>query len=282
MSGRLRGKVALITGTAGGQGRAAAIRFAAEGAKVVGCDLNADGAEETVRLATAAGGEMASRAPVDLTDEDQVRAWIDFAVACYGDFDILYNNAAITRTAPLEELRREDWDWNLANEVTLVFLAVKHAVPVFARKGGGAIITTGSIAGMLGSGMPGNAAGNLVHCVSKAAAIRLTENLAIELSPLNVRANTISPGVIDTPQLHDFLGDAPDAPVRTLFASKCLIPRIGEVDDIVNAAVFLASDEASYITGANLPVDGGFSASGGVGRPTREIDEAISQAMVRF
>jgi NAD(P)-dependent dehydrogenase (short-subunit alcohol dehydrogenase family) len=282
MAGRLRGKIALITGTAGGQGRAAAIRFAAEGARVVGCDLNADGADETVCMVRSEGGEMASLAPVDLTDEKQVQEWIDFAVRTFGDFDILYNNAATTRTAPLVELRREDWDWNLANEVTLVFLAVKHAVPVLARRGGGAIITTGSIAGMLGSGMPGNAAGNLVHCVSKAAAIRLTEALAIELAPMNIRANTISPGVIDTPQLHEFLGDAPDAPVRTLFASKCLVPRIGQVDDIVNAAVFLASDESSYITGVNLPVDGGFSASGGVGMPTREIDEAIAQAMVRF
>jgi NAD(P)-dependent dehydrogenase (short-subunit alcohol dehydrogenase family) len=258
------------------------VRFAAEGARVVGCDLNVHGAADTVKLVTDAGGEMVSLAPVDLTDEEQVRGWIDFAVGRYGDFDVVYNNAATTKTAPLTELRREDWDWNLANEVTLVFLVVKHAVPVLARRGGGSIITTGSIAGMLGSGMPGNAAGNLVHCVSKAAAIRLTENLAIELSPLNIRANTISPGVIDTPQLHEFLGDAPDAPVRALFASKCLIPRIGEVDDIVNAAVFLASDESSYITGVNLPVDGGFSASGGVGRPTREIEEAISRAMVRF
>jgi NAD(P)-dependent dehydrogenase (short-subunit alcohol dehydrogenase family) len=282
MAGRLQGKTALITGTARGQGRAAAIRFAAEGARVVGCDRDVEGDEETVRLVTQAGGEMISLAPLDLTDELQVRRWIDFAVERWGDFDILYNNAAVTRTAPLGELRREDWDWNLANEVTLVFLTVKHAVPVFARRGGGTIVTTGSIAGMLGSGMPGNASGNLVHCVAKAAVLRLTENLAIELSPLNIRANSISPGVIDTPQLHAFLGDAPDAPVRSLFAGKCLIPRIGEVEDIVNAAVFLASDESSYITGINLPVDGGFAVSGGVGRPTSEVEEAVSKAMVRF
>ena len=144
------------------------------------------------------------------------------------------------------------------------------------------IINVGSIAGMVGSGMPGNAAGNLVHCVAKAAVIRLTENLAIELASRNIRVNSISPGVIDTPQLRPFLGDAPDAPVRTLFASKCLIPRIGEVEDIVNAAVFLASDESAYITGVNLPVDGGFSCSGGVGRPTTEVDEAVAKAMTRY
>jgi NAD(P)-dependent dehydrogenase (short-subunit alcohol dehydrogenase family) len=130
--------------------------------------------------------------------------------------------------------------------------------------------------------MPGNAAGNLVHCVAKAAIIRLTEALAIELSTRNVRVNSVSPGVVDTPQLRPFLGEAPDAPLRVLFASKCLVPRVGEVEDSVNAALFLASDEASYITGVNLPVDGGFSASGGGGRPTREVADAVAAAMTRF
>jgi NAD(P)-dependent dehydrogenase (short-subunit alcohol dehydrogenase family) len=282
MPGRLAGKVALISGTAGGQGRRAALHFAAEGAKVVGCDVKIAAAEETTEMVRAAGGEMVSLQPVDLTDEDAVRRWIDFALDAYGDFDILYNNAAVAKAAILEDVRREDWDWNFANELTLVFLAVKHALPVFERRGSGAIINVGSIAGMVGSGMPGNAAGNLVHCVAKAAVIRLTENLAIELSTRNVRVNSISPGVIDTPQLRPFLGEEPDAPLRTLFASKCLIPRIGEVEDIVNAAVFLASDESSYITGVNLPVDGGFSASGGVGRPTSEVDDAVAAAMTRF
>jgi meso-butanediol dehydrogenase/(S,S)-butanediol dehydrogenase/diacetyl reductase len=282
MAGRLAGKIALISGTAGGQGRRAAIHFAAEGAKIVGCDMKDAEAKETVEMVRAAGGEMVSLQPIDLTDEEAVKGWIDFAVDAYGDFDILYNNAAVAKAAILEDVRREDWDWNFANELTLVFLAVKHALPVFERRGSGVIINVGSIAGMVGSGMPGNAAGNLVHCVAKAAVIRLTENLAIELSTRNIRVNSISPGVIDTPQLRPFLGDEPDAPLRTLFASKCLVPRIGEVEDIVNAAVFLASDESSYITGVNLPVDGGFSASGGVGRPTSEVDDAVAAAMTRY
>jgi meso-butanediol dehydrogenase/(S,S)-butanediol dehydrogenase/diacetyl reductase len=282
MAGRLEGKVALITGIAGGQGRAAAIRFAAEGATVAGCDLKVEEAKETVAMIEAAGGRIASLQPVDLSDESGVRALVEFAVDEFGDFDILYNNAAVARAASLEDLERADWDWNMANEVTLVYMAVRHALPVFKRRGGGVIINVGSIAGMVGSGMPGNASGNLVHCVAKAAVIRLTENLAIELSPYNVRVNCISPGVIDTPQLRPFLGDDPDTPMRRLFAGKCLVPRIGEVDDIVNAAVFLASDEASYVTGVNLPVDGGFSASGGVGRPSGELEEVVSAAMTRF
>jgi NAD(P)-dependent dehydrogenase (short-subunit alcohol dehydrogenase family) len=282
MPGRLAGKIALISGTAGGQGRRAAIHFAAEGATVVGCDVKVAEAEETVELVRAAGGEMVSFQPVDLTDEAAVEQWIADAVGAYGDFDILYNNAAVAKAANLEDVTRADWDWNMANEVTLVYLAVKHALPVFERRGGGVIINVGSIAGMVGSGMPGNAAGNLVHCVAKAAVIRLTETLAIELASRNIRVNSISPGVIDTPQLRPFLGEEPDAPLRTLFASKCLIPRIGEPEDIVNAAVFLASDESSYITGVNLPVDGGFSCSGGVGRPTNEVDEAVAKAMTRY
>jgi meso-butanediol dehydrogenase/(S,S)-butanediol dehydrogenase/diacetyl reductase len=282
MAGRLEGKVALITGIAGGQGRAAAIRFAAEGASVVGCDLKVQEAKETVAMVEQSGGRIASLQPVDLSDESGVEAIIDFAVDSFGGFDILYNNAAVARAAALEDLERADWDWNMANEVTLVYMAVRHALPVFKQRGGGTIINVGSIAGMVGSGMPGNASGNLVHCVAKAAVIRLTENLAIELSPYNVRVNCISPGVIDTPQLRPFLGDDPDTPMRRLFAGKCLIPRIGEVDDIVNAAVFLASDEASYVTGVNLPVDGGFSASGGVGRPSGELEDTVSAAMTRF
>ncbi|HZO08644.1 MAG TPA: SDR family NAD(P)-dependent oxidoreductase [Myxococcota bacterium] len=282
MAGRLAGKVALISGTGAGQGRCAALAFAREGARVVGCDLDAAGARETVALVRAGGGEMVSLEPVDLVQEAEVERWIRFAVEHFGDFDILYNNAAVARTGLLEELRRADWDWNLEHELTLVFLAVKHAVPVFRRRGGGAIVNVGSIAGMVGSGMPGNAPGNLVHCVAKAAVIRLTEALAIELSPLGVRVNCVSPGVIDTPQLRPFLGDDPGSPLRRLVESNCLVPRVGQVEDVVNAALFLASDEASYVTGANLPVDGGFSASGGVGRPRADHASAVDAAMVRF
>jgi meso-butanediol dehydrogenase/(S,S)-butanediol dehydrogenase/diacetyl reductase len=282
MAGRLEGKTAVISGTAGGQGRCAALTFAREGARVVGCDIKEEGAHETVEMVRAAGGDMASLAPIDLTSDEAAKSFIDFAVEQVGDFDILYNNAAVARAGLLEELTRDDWDWNMANEVTLVFLAVKHAVPVFRRRGSGVIVNVGSIAGMIGSGMPGNAPGNLVHCVAKAAVIRMTEALAIELSPLNVRVNSVSPGVVDTPQLRPFLGDDVDSPMRRLFASNCLVPRIGEVEDIVNAALYLASDEASYVTGVNLPVDGGFSVSGGGGRPSTDLADAVAASMIGF
>ena len=283
MTNRLTGKTALITGTAGGQGRCAALMFAAEGATIIGCDLKESEDAETVAMVRQAGGSMTSLDGVDLSDEAQVERLIDFAVNQAGGFDILYNNAAVAWAATLEDLTREHWDWNMANEVTLVYMTVRHALPVLKQRGGGAIVNVGSIVGMpIGSGMPGNAPGNLVHCVAKAAVIRLTETLAIELAPHRIRVNSVSPGVIDTPQLRPFLGEAEDAPMRRVFASKCLVPRIGNVEDIVHAALYLASDEASYVTGVNLPVDGGFIVSGGVGLPTDEVEKAVLAAMTEY
>ncbi len=278
MSGRLADKVALITGTADGQGRAAAQLFAAEGARVVGCDLKTDLALETVELVRRAGGQMVSMQPLNLSDEAQVKAWLDFAVAEFGDFDILYNNASGVRGGTVESLSREDWDWNLANEVTLIFLAVKHALPVFKRRGGGVILNTGSIAGMLSTAMPGNVPGNFVHNVSKAAVIRMTEHLAVELSPLNIRVNTVSPGLIDTPATRPLFGDG----FLEAFERASLIRRAGQPIDIARAALYLCSDEASFVTGINLPVDGGWSAGGGVGQPDPALAEAVAIRMNRF
>ncbi len=278
MTGRLAGKVALITGTADGQGRAAALLFASEGARVVGCDLKTELAQETVELVRRAGGQMASMQPLNLSDEAQVKAWLDFAVAQFGDFDILYNNASGVRGGTVESLSRADWDWNLANEVTLIFLAVKHALPVFKRRGGGVILNTGSVAGMLSTAMPGNAPGNFVHNVSKAAVIRMTEHLAVELSPLNIRVNTVSPGLIDTPATRPLFDDG----FVAAFEKSALIRRVGQPMDIALAALYLCSDEASFVTGINLPVDGGWVAGGGVGQPDPALAEAVAAKMNRF
>ncbi|MFZ2628276.1 MAG: SDR family NAD(P)-dependent oxidoreductase, partial [Rugosibacter sp.] len=276
--GRLQGKIALITGTADGQGRAAALAFAREGAKVVGCDLKTDLAAETVDMVRRAGGEMVSMQPLHLNDEEQVKAWIDFAVKSYGDFDILYNNASGVRGGSIESLTREDWDFNIANEVTILFLAIKHALPIFKRKGRGVILNTGSVAGMVGAAMPGNIPGNFVHNISKAAVIRMGVNLAVELSPYNIRVNTVSPGLIDTPAVRPLL----EAGGLEPFMRSLLVKRKGEGSDIAQAAVFLCSDEASYITGANLPVDGGWTASGGLGQPDPETTKIFAEAMAKL
>lgn len=275
MAGRLEGKVALITGTADGQGRAAALAFAREGARVVGCDLKTGLAEETVALVRRAGGQMVSMQPLNLNDEAAVQGWIDFAVGHFGDFDILYNNASGVRGGTIESLTRADWDFNLANEITILFLAIKHALPVFKRRGGGVILNTGSVAGMVGAAMPGNIAGNFVHNVSKGAVLRMTVHLAVELSPWNIRVNAISPGLIDTPATRPLLDVGGSEP----FLRSLLIKRAGQSEDIARAAVFLCSDEADYITGINLPVDGGWTASGGLGRPDPDIGRIYGEAM---
>ncbi|MGK2850875.1 MAG: SDR family NAD(P)-dependent oxidoreductase [Candidatus Limnocylindrales bacterium] len=281
MAGRLEGKIALITGTGGGQGRAAALLFAREGAKVVGCDLKVEGAEETTRMVKDAGGDMVSMQPVNLSDETEVQRWIDFAVESYGDFDILYNNASGVKSGTIETLTRDDWDFDMANEVTLIFLAAKHVLPVFKRRGGGVIINTASVAGMVGAAIPGNAPGNLVHNVAKAAVLRLSENLAIELAPWNIRVNAVSPGIIDTPATAPLIGQE-GSEMRRIFMDSILVPRVGQPDDIAYAALYLASDEASYVTGANLVVDGGWVASGGVGQPKLEVIDVLQRTMAAF
>lgn len=278
MANRLTGKVALITGTAGGQGRAAALAFTREGAKVVGCDLKEESARETVELVRARGGEMVSMQPVDLTDEDQVKNWLDFAVAQFGAFDILYNNASGGKGGTIDNLSRKDWDYDLANEITIIFLAVKHALDIFKGKGGGVVINTASIAGMVGAAMPGNCPGNLVHNVAKAAVIRMTSHLAVELAPYNIRVNAISPGMIDTPATHGLLVAGGEKP----FTDCLLVKRIGTSEDIAAAAVYLASDEASYVTGINMPVDGGWTASGGLGQPHPDIAGLFAAAMLKL
>tara|TARA_R110000772_G_scaffold73034_2_gene159011 strand:+ start:581 stop:1450 length:870 start_codon:yes stop_codon:yes gene_type:complete len=278
MAGRLAGKIALVTGTAGGQGRAAALLFAAEGAKVIGCDLKVDNDRETVEMVKANGGEMVSMTPTDLSNEDQVKALIDFAVESYGDFDIVYNNASAARGAPVDELTLENWMFALNNELTNLFLMNKHVLPVFKRKGGGVILNTASIAGIVGAGTPGNAPVHFAHNITKAGVIRMSQHLAIEYSPWNIRVNSISPGVILTPATGFWV----DALGEDSFTDLLLIKRLGQPEDIAKAALFLVSDDASYITGTDLVVDGGWVASGGVGQPDPEISSKFASILETY
>ncbi len=254
MSGRLAGKVALITGTAGGQGRAAALLFAAEGATVVGTDVNADGTAETVDLVRAAGGVMDSTHPLDLTDEDGVRAWVDAAAARHGGIDVLYNNAGATRFSPIAETSYADWSFVLRNELDVFFLATKHAWPHLVARGGGSVLLVGSTAGITGS----LTNTRIAHTATKGGVVAMTKQLAAEGAAHGIRANCISPGMIRTPATEgDLL--APDHPMRTI-ARAIPLGRIGTPEEVGRCALFLASDEASYVTGANLIVDGGWSA----------------------
>jgi meso-butanediol dehydrogenase / (S,S)-butanediol dehydrogenase / diacetyl reductase len=275
MSGRLNKKIALITGTGNGQGRAAALRFAAEGASVVGCDTDVARAVETVDIVKKNGGVMHSVQPVDAGSETDVNRWVAEAVEHFGPFDIVYNNAAGARHAPISELSIEDFEWTMHNEVSIILIAVKAALPVFKQRGGGVVINIGSTAGNYGAGWPRNAIGMLPHCVGKAAVIRMTQVMAIELSPYNVRVNCISPGVIVTPGIAPLLRTPG---VQESFQDLNLISRLGVPDDIAAAAVYLASDEAAYVTGVNLLVDGGQVAGAGHGQPDDATSEMIKEA----
>jgi meso-butanediol dehydrogenase / (S,S)-butanediol dehydrogenase / diacetyl reductase len=234
----LEGRVALITGTAGGQGYAAARLFAAAGAVVVGCDIApTDGSE-----------------PVDLTDEDATRRWVETAAAEHGRIDILYANAGATRFSPLEETTREEWDFVLRHELDVVFFPVKHAWPHLKRSPAPAVVLVGSTAGITGS----MSNSRVAHTVTKGGIVALTKQLAAEGAPHGIRVNCVSPGMIETPATRaDLLAE--DHPMRDI-ARAIPLGRVGHADEVAPCALFLASDEASYVTGANLVVDGGWSA----------------------
>src|SRR5580693_975840 len=256
-TGRLAGKVALITGTGGGMGRAAAILFAREGAKVAGCDLNAAASAETVELARAAGGEMTALAPVDLGDPKAAAAWVDQAAATYGGIDVLYNNASAIRMGPIDQLSVEDWHFTLRNELDTVFFVTRAAWPHLIARGGGSIINVSSIAAIRGVEFIEQNA----HSAAKAGCAALTLQFVAEGGKHRIRANTISPGMIHTPATDPLLADPPEV-FQRMVLDRIPMGRVGQPEDIAKAALFLASDDSAWISGANIVVDGGLTTLG--------------------
>ena len=254
MSGRLAGKVALITGTAGGQGRAAALAFAAEGATVVGFDVKPAESEETVAMVRAAGGTMSATAPVDLGDSATARAWVATVAEQHGGFDILYNNAAAPKFVPIAELSDEDWHFTIRNELDLIFYVVSEAWKHLIARGGGSIINTGSISGMSSLRQT---PGNFAHAATKGAVIALTRELASEGGEHNIRVNSISPGMVESPATAKQLENPR---FRQDHLDAIMLSRTGTPEDIAQLALYLASDESSWVTGANFVIDGGFMA----------------------
>jgi meso-butanediol dehydrogenase/(S,S)-butanediol dehydrogenase/diacetyl reductase len=249
----MQGRVVLITGTGGGQGRVAALSFAAEGAIVVGCDVDAASHAETVQLVEQAGGTMTGAAPVDLADPGSAAQWVDAAANEHGRIDVLYNNASASRFAPIPDMSVEDWRYTIANELDLIFYTTRAAWPHLVAGGGGCIINTASVAGMRGS----RETGLLAHAATKGGVIAMTRQMAVEGGPHGIRAVSLSPGAVETPGTAAFFAD-PD--IRAALVSHNLIPRPGLPADVVALAVFVASDAASWITGCNLVVDGGMTA----------------------
>jgi meso-butanediol dehydrogenase / (S,S)-butanediol dehydrogenase / diacetyl reductase len=251
MAGRLAGKVTLISGTGGGQGRAAALTFAAEGALILGADVDQEAAEETVRLVTAAGHTMQSLAPVDLSTPDGAHQWVQAAIQAYGGIDLLYNNAAAPRFVPFADMSVDDYKFTVRNELDLVWHCTQAAWPHLVSRGGGAIVNVGSLAGLIGSRDLPQAA----HSAAKGAVIALTRQLAAEGGSVNIRVNTLTPGLIASPGVVSMMQNTPN-PLSSM-ADKTYLGRAGEPVEVVYAAMFLLSDEASYISGSNLVVDGG-------------------------
>ena len=252
MSRRLENKVAVITGTASGMGRAAALHFAAEGSRIAGCDLNVEAARETVRMVKDAGGEMISMQPCDLTDPGQAGELIDFAVTTYGGFDIVYNNAGTAWIAPMEEMTAKIWHDTLSSELDTVYHVSQAAWPHLIARGGGSIINVGSVSAKIGS----ETVTSVAHSASKGAIISMTRQLAAEGGKYGIRANTISPGLIRTPQTEWAIASTAIEGILR----QVMIKRIGTTDDVINCALYLASDESSWVTGADFAVDGGASA----------------------
>lgn len=244
--GLLDGKVAIITGAGSGMGKAMAIRFANEGAKIVALDYAGDTAEATAKMVTDAGGQA-----IGLTSDVSNAADIDAAVAAavehFGGVDILCNNAGILDMNGVMDADFEYWDRVQAINAKAVAVFTKAAVPEMEKRGGGAIVNTASVAGLVAQ------AGGLSYTASKHAVVGITKHTAQELGPKNIRVNAICPGAIVTGMTESF-DEAPE------FVQANAIARWGQADEIAKAAVFLASDLSSYVTGVALPVDGGWVA----------------------
>jgi len=254
--GRLDGKRALVSGTGGGIGRATALLFAREGAHVVGCDLNPDTSAETVKLARDAGGRMDHVAPVDLATEEGARHWVDAAADLAGGVDILVNNASAIRFGPIDGLSFADWSFTIRHELDIVFLCTQAAWPHLVAAGGGSIVNVASISASRGAFfMPQNA-----HGAAKGGVLALTYQLVIEGGPHGIRVNAVSPAMTETPHTSPLLAD-PDGPAESI-AARVPLGRWGQPDDVAYAMLFLASDEARHVSGANIPVDGGSAVVG--------------------
>ena len=251
MTGRLAGKVALITGAGSGMGREACVVFASEGARVAAVDVDAATLEGTATAVRDADGEIASFV-ADVADQDQVRAAVDGAVERFGGLQILYNNAGVLwrdRDGSVLETDEATWDRVFAINLKGMVWVCKYGVPHLIAGGGGAIVNVGSTSALLGDTIPQDA-----YTASKGAVISLTRNLAVQFGPQGVRANCIHPGFTDTPMQTVRTGDPAWVEAAT---AEIPLGRLATARDIVNAALFLASDEAAYVTGAELVVDGG-------------------------
>ena len=250
--GRLDGKVAVITAAAGGIAGASARRFGAEGASVLVCDIDADGAEETAADIVAAGGTARAR-HCDVADPESARAAVEAAADAFGAIHVLMNGAAIREpVANVVDLPLADWEHAMRVNLTGIFLMCKYAIPRIAEAGGGSVI---NVASQLGSVVVPN---RPAYVTSKAAVIQLSKSMALDFAKDNVRVNSLSPGATETGRLLTHYDTMED--VRRALVPLHPIGRLGQPEDLADAALFLASDESAFVTGHDLIVDGGYTA----------------------
>ena len=247
--GRLDGKVAVITGAGGGMGSEAALVFSEEGARVCVADVNKEAAEQTADTAREAFAFQ-----VDVADPENVRAMYDATKERYGGIDILYNNAGISPgdDASILETEPEAWDRVQAVNTRGVYLCCKHGIPHLLERGGGSIINVASFVALLGA-----ATSQISYTASKGAVLAMTRELGVQFARQGVRVNALCPGPVETPLLLSIWGDAPAAAERRLVHIP--MGRLAKPREIVNAALFLASDESSYVNAATFVVDGGIT-----------------------
>ena len=250
---RLADKVCVITGAGSGMGRVAAGLFAAQGAKVVVADYNEAAAAETVAAVQAAGGQVTA-VRADVSKESDAKAMIDHAIATFGRVDVLYNNAGVMPEADHSVIDTDvdTWDQVMAVNVRGVFLGCKYAIPRMVEQGTGSVINIASFVALLGCSVPQDA-----YTASKGALLSLTRSLAVQFGPSGVRTNAICPGPVETPLLMDWL--LKDEAAKQLRLARNPSGRFGKPEEIVNMAIYLASDESRWTNGASLVVDGGIS-----------------------
>jgi NAD(P)-dependent dehydrogenase (short-subunit alcohol dehydrogenase family) len=251
---RLQDKVCVVTGGGSGIGAATCALFAREGAKLVVADLNLEAAQAVADAANAAGGTAVATA-VDVSDSAAARKMIDFALAEFGRLDVLVNNAGFGFAGSVVDTDEADWDRLMSVNLKGVFLGCKHAIPVMQRQGGGAIVNTASVVANVG------VRDRAAYCASKGGVAALTRAMALDHVDAGIRVNAVAPGTIDSPYFDRMLAKVDDpAAFKKGITERQAMGRLGKPEEIAGAILYLASDEASFVTGSLLTVDGGMTA----------------------